>query len=223
MALRLMIDGVSHAFVPIRAFRAAHGLPPDFGVALFEPKDYTGLGRIDGANAALATLRTTILNAITLSLSARSWLDEIDRLTALFETTLTHVNDEIGLREPEIGFAASGFADVCRAFAFARLRADTHKQPPPAFETVYDEWLSSTARISQMHHRYTHRGEDWSIQIVNHAYGRVGLIVAMPAETAHVHDSTLGCPAESYMRGLLAEVCARLMSARRQADNPQTP
>lgn len=213
MALRLMIDGVYHAFVPIRAFRAAHGLPPDFGVALFEPKDYTGLGRIDGSNSAMQTLRTKVLNAVTLSLPSRSWLDEIDRLTALFESTLTAVNAEIGLREPEIGFAASGFADVCRTFAFAALRAHAQKQPTPPFETVYDEWLSSTARISQARHRYVHQDEGWSIQIVNHAYGRVGLIVAMPAEIAHVHDSALTCPAESYMRSLLAEVCARLMSA----------
>lgn len=213
MTLRLIIDGVSRVFVPIRAFRAAHDLPPDFGVALFEPKDYTGLGRIDGANAALGTLRTIVLNAVASSLPPRSWLDEIDRLTALFETTLTHVNAEIGLREPEIGFAASGFADVLRAFAFAALRAQAGSQPPPAFESVYDEWLSSTARVSQMRHRYVHQNEDWSIQIVNHAYGRVGLIVAMRDETAYIHDSALACPAESYMRSLLAEVCARLTSA----------
>jgi hypothetical protein len=213
MTLRLVIDGFSREFIPVRAFRAAHTLPPDFGVALFEPKDYAGLGRIDGANSAMQTVRTMILNAVSLSLPSRSWMDEIDRLTALFETTLTQVNDEIGLREPEIGFAASGFADVCRAFAFAALRAEAQKQPTPLFETVYDEWLSSTARISQMRHRYAHMNEIWSIQIVNHAYGRVGLIVLMPAETAYVHDSTLGCPAESYMRGLLAEVCERLSAA----------
>lgn len=213
MTLCLVIDGVSRAFVPIRAFRAAHGLPPDFGVALFEPKDYTGLGRIDSASAALGTLRTNVLNAVASSLPMRSWLDEIDRLTALFESTLIAVNAEIGLREPEIGFAASGFADVCRAFAFAALRADAQKQPTPLFETVYDEWLSSTARISQTRHPYVHQDESWSIQIVNHAYGRVGLIVAMPDETAYVHDSALACPAESYMRKLLAEVCSRLMSA----------
>lgn len=213
MTLRLMIDGVSREFMPVRAFRAAHDLPPDFGVALFEPKDYTGLGRIDSANSALQTLRTTVLNAVTVSLPSQSWMDEIDRLTARFETTLTQVNDEIGLREPEIGFAASGFADVCRAFAFAALRAEAQKQPTPPFETVYDEWLSSTARISQMRHRYAHLGETWSIQVVNHAYGRAGLTVLMPAETAFVHDTTLGCPAESYMRGLLAEVCGRLSAA----------
>ncbi len=213
MTLHLMIDGISREFIPVKGFRAAHGLPPDFGAALFEPKDYTGLGRIDGANVALGTLRMIVLNAVRPALPLPSWLDEIDRLTALFESTLTAVNAEIGLREPEIGFAASGFADMLRAFAFAVLRAQTANQPLPTFESAYAEWLSSTARVSQTRHRYAHRDEDWSVQIVNHAYGRVGLIVAMPAESAYVHDSTLACPAERYMRGLLTEVCARLISA----------
>jgi hypothetical protein len=223
MTLRLVIDGVPRAFMPIRLFRAAHDLPPDFGAALFEPKDYTGLGRIDGANSAMQALRAEVLHAVSAGAPLQAWLHEIDRLTAVFETTLTAVNGAIGLREPEIGFAASGFADVCRAFAFAALRAHALRQPPPDFEAVYDAWLSSTARISQTRHRYAHRNEVWSVQIVNHAYGRAGLIVVMPAQTAHVHDSALSCPAERYMRGLLADVCARLMSASRRADNPQTP
>jgi hypothetical protein len=223
MTLRLVIDGVHREFMPIRLFRAAHDLPPNFGAALFEPKDYTGLGRIDGANSALQALRAEVLHAVSADVPLQAWLHEIDRLTAVFETTLTAVNGAIGLREPEIGFAASGFADVCRSFAFAALRAHAQRQPPPDFETVYNAWLSSTARISQTRHRYAHRDEAWSVQIVNHAYGRAGLIVVMPAQTAYVHDAALSCPAESYMRGLLADVCAQLMSASRLADNPQTP
>jgi hypothetical protein len=49
--MKLLIDGISHTFMPIRAFRTAHNLPPEFGVALFEPKDYTGLGSINRAGA----------------------------------------------------------------------------------------------------------------------------------------------------------------------------
>ena len=43
--MRLVVAGKSRQFVEVRAFRASLELPESLGVAYFEPKDYTGLGR----------------------------------------------------------------------------------------------------------------------------------------------------------------------------------
>jgi hypothetical protein len=215
--MRLVIDGILHTFTPIRAFRSAHNLPPDFGVNVFEPKQYAGLGRIDEAGSELQSVRQAMLEALPAPMPLSGWLTAVDSLQSCFTNELYRINAVVGLRPVEIEFAAAGFGDVCRAFVYALMRdalawvrsgRTLTDMPPPDFTHVYNAWLSSTARISQTVHPYTHNGESWHVQIVNHAYGRAGLIVAMPNTTAYISDSTLGCPAEGYMASLLADVTA---------------
>ena len=204
--MRLTVDGVAHDFEPIRAFRLKHNLPPDFSIARFEPKDYKGLGRIDGSGAELNHARAAVLNAIPASLTLRDWLGYIPELTDHFRHTLESINDKVGLREVEIEYAAAGFADVCQSVVYARVRGDEL-----AFEAVYGAWLDQTARVSQTVHPYN----GGNIRLVTHAYGRAGMIVQAGDETYYVSDSTLGCPAEGYMAALLADVCALIISATR--------
>lgn len=205
--MRLTIDGAPRTFTPIRAFREAHGLPPAFGVALFEPKDYTGLGRIDQAGAELNAVRVAVLAAMPSKLAMREWLGFAPQLTARFVSQLYAINAKVQLRDVEIEFAAAGFADVCQAVIYALLRAQSGDAPP--FEAIYGAWLDQTARVSQTIHEYG----GWQIQIVTHAYGRAGLIVRDGAETSYVQDAALGCPAEGYMASLLAEVAARITAS----------
>ncbi|MBI1259189.1 MAG: hypothetical protein GC204_17095 [Chloroflexi bacterium] len=206
--MRLTIDGAAHTFIPIKSFRDAHKLPPEFGVALFEPKDYSGLGRIDQAGAELNGVRTAVLAAIPASLWPQQWLTFIPELTRLFTDQLYAINNKVKLHDVEIEFAAAGFADVCQAVVYALLR--TRGDMPP-FEAIYGDWLDQTVRVSQTVHRYG----DWQVQIVTHAYGRAGLIVQTDAETVYVQDAALGCPAEGYMAALLADVAARIVNASR--------
>ena len=207
--MRLTIEGRAHVFTPIKSFREAHQLPPEFGVALFEPKDYSGLGRIDQAGAALNGVRMAVLAAMPTTLSRQEWLGLIPELTRLFTDQLYAINAKVKLHDVEIEFAAAGFSDVCQAVVYAMLRARNETLPP--FEAIYGEWLDQTARVSQTVHRY---GE-WQVQIVTHAYGRAGLMVQIDEETAYVQDGTLGCPAEGTMAALLAEVAARMMNTPR--------
>lgn len=202
--MRLTVDGVARDFEPIRTFRLKHNLPPDFGIARFEPKDYSGLGRIDGAGAELNHARAAVLNAISVNLTLRGWLSFIPELTEHFRRTLESINDKVGLRDVEIEYAAAGFADVCQAVVYARVRGGN-----VAFEAIYGTWLDQTARVSQTVHLYN----GWQIRLVTHAYGRAGIIVQAGDETYYVSDSALGCPAEGYMAALLAEVCARIINA----------
>jgi hypothetical protein len=204
--VRLTIDGAARQFVPVKAFRAEHGLPPEFGVALFEPKDFAGLGRIDGAGADLNAVRTAVLNAIPAELALRGWLGFVPTLTDVFTAQLRDINARVNLRDVEIEFAAAGFADVCNATVYALLRGDA-----PPFAAVYGEWLDGTARVSQRRHEYG----GWQVRIVTHAYGRAGMIVAGGGATHYVADAAIGCPAEGYMAALLGDVAARIALAGR--------
>src|SRR5690242_7928230 len=128
--MRLTIEGVSRTFTPIKSFREAHYLPPEFGINLFEPKDYRGLGRIDQAGAELNGVRAAVLAAIPSILSLQEWLSFIPDLTRLFTDQLYAINSKVKLHDVEIEFAAAGFADVCQAVVYARLRSRNEAPPP---------------------------------------------------------------------------------------------
>jgi hypothetical protein len=209
--MNLLIDGERRAFVPLKQFRAEQHLPPDFSVALFEPKDFAGLGRIDQAGAALNDVRAATLaacDALSPPQPPPVWLAALPRLQAHFTDQLNHINADIGLRPVEIEFAAAGFRDVCEAVIFARVRAG---DAVPTFGGIYADWLDSTTRVSQTLHPYTHDGHTWGVQIVTHAYGRAGLIVHTGEAIHYVADDALGCPAEGFMLHLLAAMAERLL------------
>jgi hypothetical protein len=205
--LTLIIDGVARDFIPLPVARAALDLPEDFGVALFEPKDYTGLGRIDGAGEALHALRDAVL-AADRALADADPLARCDALTAVFERELRRINPAIGLREPEIGFAVSGFSDVLRAWAYARIQAAALRSDPLPFAAVYGRWLNDSVRVSATVHRFAYRRQVWKVQIVTHAYGRFGVIMEDEAgRSIAISDPRLACPAEGFMMRLLEAIC----------------
>lgn len=209
--MRLLINSKHHDFIDLKTFRADHDLPPEFGAALFEPKDYTGLGSIEGAGAALNTLKQAILDALPTSATLAQWMAFIPELTRLFEAQLYAINTQVGLRQVEVEFAVAGFADMCQAVVFARMRARSYGGALD-FEQIYAEWLNNTVRVSKHIHTYTHCGQTWQVQMVNHIYGRVGLRLQTGVAVYYVHDSSLACPAEKYMAGLLREVAVRILN-----------
>ncbi len=211
--MRLTIEGQSHDFIPIKAFRARFDLPPEFGVASFEPKDYTGLGRIDRAGAELNTVRLAVLEAIPAQMPLQNWMAFLPELTALFRRKLYDINPHVGLKDVEIEFAVAGFGDVCQALLYAMLRAGAGGIPLPDFHQIYGEWLDSSVRIFGETYEYGHAGQTWRVRLVAHAYGRAGLIVDTGAETHYVYDPSLGCPAEGYMAALLSDVAERIIAA----------
>lgn len=198
--------------VHIKDFRAAYGLPDDFGITLFETKDFTGLGHIDKAGAQLRELREAILDSIPQSTPPRGWMTFILELQLLFFRKLREVNPVIGLKGEEIDFAASGFGDVCQTFTHACLRAQVEAKPLPDFWQVYMDWLNKTVMISRVPILYEHYGEQWKIQIVRNIYGRTGMIVNTGMEQYYVRDNTLGCPAEGFMASFLSEVGERIVA-----------
>lgn len=208
--MRFMVDGIDQDFVPIREFRQTYQLPDDFEVARFEPKDYSGLGRIEAAGVSLNSLRERMLTALPDKHSVAGWITALPAIVMTFEQELRHVNACIGLREAEIGFAVSGFADVLQQYLFALMRANLDNiERTPSFRRIYGEWLASTMRVSQRVHYY---GE-WTVQLVTHAYGRCGLIVRINDDTHYVYDSSLGCPVEGFMVRLLNDISTQIAAA----------
>ncbi len=211
--MHLLIEGELRRFVPIRNFREEFGLPEAFGVAMFEPKDFSGLGRIDSAGTELNIVRRAVLDAVPSEMPLQEWLAYLPHLARLFESKLHEVNPEIGLKSVEVEYAVSGFQDVCQSLIYAMLRARSAGEPMPEFNRVYVDWLNSSVRISSTVHSYIHKGESWAVQVVNNAYGRVGLIIWTEKDTHYVQDTGLACPAEGFIQTLLNEVAARILVA----------
>jgi hypothetical protein len=203
------------SFMPIKTFRAQHGLPASFGVGMFEPKDYTGLGRIDRAGAELNLVRQAVLDALPAQMPLAGWLDFLPALADLLEKELNKINPQVGLKQVEIDYAVAGFRDMCQLLLYGMIRAQSAGEAPPDFRRVYYDWLSSTIRISSAVHHYIHQGAIWAVQIIHHAYGRTGLVIWTDDETYYVQDNALGCPAEGFMAALLQDVGAHIMATAR--------
>jgi hypothetical protein len=210
--VQFTIEGIPYQFIPIKEFRAAHQLPTTFNIALFESKDYTGLGRIDAAGAALNELRATIIAALPKQLLPLNWMSVLHDLTHLFEAQLYQINDQVGLRDVEIEFAVAGFNDALQAYAYAFAYANTTHTPLPDFQSVYTEWLNGTIKIFSQQHSYLLDDQSCTIQVIAHAYGRIGLLIHA-AETYAVYDPLLACPAEGFMTTLLTEVATHMRQA----------
>lgn len=209
MAYMLTVDGAHRMLIPVGEFRQDHALPEGFGVAEFEPKDTRGLGRLDHAGSALVRLRNEVIGAVPSVLTAPDLMPLAGLLADDFRARLWAVNEAIGLREPEVAFAVEGFHSVVRTYCEARFKAQL-LSGTANFEALYNRWLQETVNVAARAYSYTHHGATWTIHIIHHAYGRIGLRVTMPGHTAYIHDATLACPAENYMSGLLRAVAAQI-------------
>ena len=213
--MQLVIDNELRRFVPIKSFRETFDLPDTFGVAMFEPKDFRGLGKIESAGPELNFVRRAVLDAIPTEMPLHAWLAYLPNLSRLLENKLHEVNADIGLKSVEIDYAVSGFEDVLQSLLYAMIRARSAGEPTPQFMSIYTTWLNDSVKISSKVHSYIHKGATWAVQVVNNAYGRVGLIVWMDDDTHYVRDVRLGCPAEGFMVTLLSDVAARIIVATR--------
>jgi len=215
--MRLTIDGQPRQWIPIRDFRAAFGLPPEFGVGLFEPKNYTGLGRIDRAGAELNRVRAALLDALPSQMPVRGWLNFLPGYARLFQDQLSAINRQVGLKDVEIEFAVAGLSDVLHQVTYGLLRINETPDAKQFFHHVYTEWLNNSVKVFAEVYPYDHAGQRWDVQIFAHAYGRAGLVVRTPAETHYVYDPALGCPAEGFMTTLLGEISGRILAATQQS------
>lgn len=211
--MEFKIDGVIQQFVTLKVYREIHHLPLDFHINLFEGKTYVGLGSIESGTAELAHLRKNILQRLPNYAQPQDWLNHQPPLQIIFREELLAINDRIGLREPEVDFAMAGFGDVCQQWIYTLIYAQATKTPPPLFTQIYQDWLMNSLRVAQTRYPYVHAGETWFVQIISHAYGRIGLQIQRGNVLDYVLDMRLACPAENFMDALLATVADHIQQA----------
>lgn len=208
--MRLLIHGQHHELTPIRIFRAHYHLPDSFGVAQFEPKDFSGLGRLDQSPGVLARIEAEVLAAVPVGCTPSQWVDDVGRIVAVFEQALWRVNDMIGLRPAELGFAVAGLQNVLDDYAYAAVRSELLHQALPSFESIYYTWLNESVRVSAKAHEYIHQGNTWQIQVITFAFGRIGLQVTTMQETHYLLDMVYACPADGFMQAFASAIVNRL-------------
>lgn len=209
-AFTLLIAGEQVTFVPLNVFRVMHGLPEQFSIRQFDPKDNIGLAHIDQAGGIYHELETAVMAAIPQSLSILNLLYACDHLEMAFRAALELANPGIGLRDVEIDYAVAGFADMLSRWSYALIQAKAVHQPAPEYRQVYGDWLGESMRIASREIAYAHDGDIWQIRVVNHVYGRIGLQVRMASGIHYVADHTHACPAEAFMARLLRMIARQL-------------
>lgn len=210
--MEFKIDGVIRQFIPLKTYREMYRLPPDFHINRFEAKIYAGLGSIESAATELATLRANILQRLPNYTQPQAWLNHQPPLQVIFREELLAINHVVGLHEPEVDFAMAGFGDVCHQWIYALIYAQATKNTPPPFSAVYHDWLMNSLRVAQTRHAYIQADETWLIQVISHAYGRIGLQIQRGNEPIadYALDMRLACPAENFMDILLATVAEHI-------------
>lgn len=218
--MQLAIDGQRQTFIPLATFRSQRGLPPEFAVAYFEPKEWQGLGSMDGSGQALLQMRQQLLEAVPKTVPLTELIPQTQALTDCFHHELAAINSQIGLREVEVEFAVAGFADVIQSVAYTLIQlSHTHQHNLAQvknqfdFSSLYQNWLDASARVSATSHPYLNGEVLYQIQTVYNAYGRVGLKVIVADEVYYVSDPALACPATNYMFDLCDAVAQALCAA----------
>jgi len=213
--MKLRIQDVDHEFIPIKDFRDTHNLPDTFGIAQFEPKSYEGLGSLDKAGGAMNELREHVLQLIPTKIAFPELLRFIDHIQLQFQTDLFNINDTISLKDVEVEFAVAGFGDVLRAMMYKMIPAKASKEDMPSFDQIYYGWINDSVLVSRQVHNFQHNETSWTIQVVNHVYGRAGLQIIIGDDVFYVADSSYLCPAEGFMYALLKDVSVKIWSALR--------
>jgi hypothetical protein len=212
--MQFIINGIERRFTPVKEFRQQYQLPSNFGVRLFEPKDYTGLGSIEAAGAELNAVRAAVLAALQPPRPLAAWMRSAPEIAALFHENLRQINHNVHLRDNEIEFAVAGFHDVLQAVVYELIRARAAQHPPASFESLYAAWIHSTIRLSHTVHLYPYRDQPtWEVQVLTHVYGRFGMVIQTVDGTRCVYDAALACPALGYMGSLLAETADAIYRA----------
>ncbi|MCB9078706.1 MAG: hypothetical protein H6631_13985 [Anaerolineaceae bacterium] len=217
--MQLTVNGQEHPLIPIQTFREKWALPDNFTLSAFEPKDWA-VGSMDRAGQSLLKMKQAVIDAVPAQMSWSALPVTAGQITEFFRQQLTLINQDIGLQDIEVDFAAAGFGDVLQTviYELLRLKQVCHRDITQIrhefdFSAVYQRWLDDSVRVSAVIFPYSHAGRQFTLRTINNAYGRVGLEVQTPNGLEYVVDSSLACPAANYMRDLSRDIAAALLRA----------
>lgn len=219
----LIIDGQPRLFVPIRQFRRLNRLPDEFGIPLFRWKEQVAISGFAHMQDKLHEIRVAVLRTLFQGKGNLSWLSFALKLELVLRKRLLELTSDSELSRLEAEFTAACFGDLCATYVYSCLRARAGERSIPYFQSVYLDWLSETVRISQLVHCYVHDGALWRIQVVTHAFGRVGLIVDTAEDIHYVEDNEEASPAARFLVSLLVEVAAQMGQGIAQDEHAELP
>lgn len=221
--MKLKIDGQQRLFIPLALFRAEWGLPADFGITYFEPKDWP-VGTVDAAGRALGEIKREVLQAVPRTMSGAELLMQPQILATTFRERLVQVNYHIGLTEVQLDFAVDGLQNVLQSVAYHLIQLERISQgnvesgrAPFDFENLYQTWLDESGQLFANSYFYQQGERRFEIKIVSYVYGRLGMRIEVEGQIYYVLDMTLACPAWGYM----GELCRELAEALGEAFLPQ--
>ena len=81
------------------------------------------------------------------------------------------------------------------------------------YAAIYNGWLDDSVEVSGVTHEYVSGEKQFAVRVIYFAYGRVGLEVRVNDETHYVVDTSLACPAASFMKELCGEVGEKMCQA----------
>ncbi len=219
--ISVFIDGVSHDFIPLKDFRAQFGLPETFSISWFQPKDFTGLGSIRHANSELMHVRQALLETLPDGMPPAGWSSLSVSLQMAFRHLLFEVNPQIGLKPEEIDYAVNGLGQVCYLLMQHCTSARMRGQPLPSFNDIHHLWLEGSVIVWPKTYGYEWDDNVWGVQVIEYAYGRIGMAVSTPQGIFAVLDRIYTCPAEGFMTLLLRDIVERILDLMQQAAAPQ--
>lgn len=219
--MQLIIDNHPRAFISLQTFRTRWRLPDDFTIACFEPKEWTGLGSVEGSGQALAAIKHCVLEVVPALVQVSNLMPLVGILSTIFRRELETANEQIGLRQVEIDFAVAGFHDLLQTIVYRLIQLVHMCQKDMVqvrsqfdFSEIYLTWLSDSVRIGTRVHTYVNGEQPFEVRIIYNAYGRVGLeVLAVDGERYFVVDMSLACPASGYMETLAEQVAQKLGDA----------
>src|SRR5690606_27910761 len=133
-----------HDFIALKDFRAQFGLPESFSIAWFQPKDFTGLGSIKGANSELAYVRQALLETLPDGFPPAGWSSLSVTLQIAFRRLLVEVNPNIVLKRDVIDYAVNRLVQVCYLLFQRCTHARMPGRPLPSFDKSHHDLLLSS-------------------------------------------------------------------------------
>lgn len=216
MKMNLIIENEQIALKPIDAVRAACGLPPSFGMALFAPSDTAHHSFWVAHHSEVVAMLPQLATVVPSSLTPERITAVPQLIATLFEQELVLLAAGTDVTREEIELTATILRDGLEPAAYKLVELFyLHGKDKTAvrqlFEAtaVYDDLLNSSVMLSWEGTPYEHEGETWHIRLIHTLYGLVGLEAITPTETIYMLDEVYAFP--------LYEVLAEMITAVAEA------
>ncbi len=202
--LGVTLDGVWQPLGSLAAFRAAQGLPEDFGMAFFEPEGlvYHGVWR---EVAVLERVRERLSTAVPHRLTLAQLPQMPQTLAQLFQNELIIQGSDFALMLDDVQQVATDLQNFLEPAAYKLVELYYQQGHAPTavgklfdMGAIYQAVLDSTVQLDTAV-SYQHHHESWDIHLIYTIYGPIGLQIQTPTTRYYLQDRTRAFPALDFL------------------------